>query len=421
MRCCNVSRSAVVGGGRAASSSSVREHPFSIICLSSQEWHATLPTNRQQVMLRAAQRGHQVLFVETGYFAGRDLWALLRGPARRSLARRLFSAEQVMPDVLLRRSLNILPWGSKFRLSKAVNSAVTARHLRGVAASLSRPVVLWIYDPGAVGLVGHFGEEFAVYDCVDDYAAYTASGRRREMVAQCDRMAVLRSALVFAVTTPIYERHRRLNSATHLVRNAGDYQHFAGAVDRAVAATEVSDLPRPVLGFAGNLVSSKVDFDLLEDVALARPESTVLLIGPAGPEAVSVLERLAGLPNVHWLGPKPYSKLPQYVAAFDVGLIPYVSNAYTQSCFPLKTYEYLAAGKPVVASGLPELSAMEPDVVLADEATTFIQAVETALCRNGIADRLRRQQLAAGNSWDKKTDRLLELVRRELLENGRTA
>lgn len=402
-------------------SSSVREQRFSIICLSSQDWHAPLPTNRQQVMLRAARRGHEVLFVETGYFVGRHLWALLRGPERRSLAQRLFSTEQVMGDVLLCRALNILPWGSRSRLSKAVNSAVTARLLRGLAAGLSQPVVLWIYDPGAAGMVGHCAEEFAVYDCVDDYAEYTTSRRSREMVAMCDRMAALRSLLVFTTTTPIYERQRRVNSATYLVRNAGDYEHFAGAADRAVAASEVSDLPRPVLGFAGNLVASKVDFDLLEDVALALPESTLLLIGPAAPETASALERLGRLPNVHWLGPKPYAQLPRYVAAFDIGLIPYVSNAYTRSCFPLKTYEYLAAGKPVVASGLPELAGMGPDVVLVDGAASFIRAVHEAAGRNREGDALRRSQLAARNSWEQRTARLLELVDRELDARGSPA
>ena len=83
--------------------------------------------------------------------------------------------------------------------------------------------------------------------------------------------------------------------------------------------------------------------------------------------------------NVRWLGPKPYSELPRYVAAFDVGLIPYVENDYTRSCFPLKLYEYLAAGKPVVASGLPELAGMEPDVVLVDGPAAFVDAIEAAL------------------------------------------
>jgi glycosyltransferase involved in cell wall biosynthesis len=392
----------------------VREEPFSIVCLSSQEWRTALVTNRQHVMLRASRRGHRILYVETGHVLAKHLWALLRRGGRRSLARRLFSSEEVVPGVLLRKALNILPWGSKYRFPKAVNSAVTAWVLRSLVANLPGPVVLWIYDPGAVRLAGSCGEEFAVYDCVDDYTEQTTSARTRDMVVACDREAALQSRLVFTTSTAMYERQRSLNSATHLVPNAGDYAHFARAADRDVAAPEVSHLPRPVLGFAGNFLASKVDFELLERVARALPDWTLLLIGPAGRETTSLLERLGRRSNVYWLGSKPYAELPRYVAAFDVGLIPYVSNAYTRSCFPLKLYEYLAAGKPVVASGVPELAEMGPDVALVGDAASFVRAVQEAARRNSEADVLRRRQLAARNSWEQKTDRLLELIHGEL-------
>jgi glycosyltransferase involved in cell wall biosynthesis len=387
---------------------------FSIICLSSQDWRTALLTNRQQIMLRAADQGHRVLFVETGYFLGKHLWALLRRRERWSLARRLFTTEEVVPGVLLRKALNVLPWGSTYRLSNAINSGATARLLRHLAAKLPQPVVLWIYDPSAARMIGSSGEMLAVYDCVDDYREQTTSSRKRELVASCDRKAVLQSRLVFATSTTMYERQRRLNPSTHLVPNAGDYKHFAVAADRTVAAPEVSDLPRPVLGFAGNFLASKIDLDLLEAVARALPQSTLLLIGPATQETAPTLERLAQLPSVRWLGEKPYADLPRYVAAFDVGLIPYVSNAYTRSCFPLKLYEYLAAGKPVVASGLPELSGMEPDVVLVDGPTTFVRAVQEAAARNGDREQLRRRRLASANSWEARAGRLIELVQREL-------
>jgi glycosyltransferase involved in cell wall biosynthesis len=365
-------------------------------------------------MLRAASRGHRVLFVETGHFFGKHLWALLRRDERRSLARRLFFTEEVVPRVRLRKALNILPKGSTYRLANAVNSAVTARLLRRLAANLPGPVILWIYDPTGARIAGSGGEEFAVYDCVDDYPEQTISARKRKLVAMCDQMAVLRARLVFTTSIAMYERQRNLNAATHLVSNAGDYEHFAQASDRVFAAHEVSTLARPVVGFAGNFLASKVDFVLLEETARARPGWTLLLIGPSAPETASVLERLAQFPNVRWIGAKPYAELPQYVAAFDVGVIPYVSNDYTRSCFPLKTYEYLAAGKPVVASGVPELAGMEPDVVLVDGLASFIEAVQEAAGRNREADVLRRRQLAARNSWEKKTERLLELVDSEL-------
>jgi len=280
---------------------------------------------------------------------------------------------------------------------------------------LPQPAVLWIYDPCTARLVGACGEAFAVYDCVDDYAEQAGrDDRKRAFVAAADRLAAARSRLVFATATTLFERHRSTNLRTHLVRNVGDYAHFRSAADPAFAAADVAGLPRPVVGFAGNFLQEKVDFDLLEAVAEARPGWTILLVGPARPETEERLTELAARRNVRWVGAKPYVELPRYVAAFDVAAIPYVTNAYTRSCFPLKTFECLAAGKPVVASGLPELAGMEPHVVLAEGRDAFVAAVEAALGQLGDADREARQDVAAGNTWDTRAERLLGLVADEL-------
>ena len=186
----------------------MRERPFSIICLSPQDWRVELPTNRHQIMLRAARRGHQVLFVETSDFVGRHAWRLLRRDERRSFATRLLSEEQVAPGLRRVKALNLLPWGSKYRLPNAVNCALTAKLLRRRAFRLPQPVVLWIYDPAAARMMGSTGETFAVYDCVDDYSEQTTSARRREFVAGCDREAASRARLLFATSKTMYKRQR---------------------------------------------------------------------------------------------------------------------------------------------------------------------------------------------------------------------
>lgn len=389
--------------------------PFAIVCLSSQEWSVDLPTNRQQIMLRASRRGHEVLFVETGHFLGRHLWRLVRGKSRGSLARRLFATETVAPGIRVRKALNLVPWGHKHRLPNTVNSLLTGKLLHFLTSGLPEPRVLWLYDPCAARVAGACREAVAVYDCVDDYVEQAgANSHRRALVAASDRQAADTANVVFTTTSPLYKRLRRINERTHLIPNAGDYDHFRPAAERSFAAPEVRNLARPIVGFAGNFIASKVDFDLLEAAARKRPEWTLLLIGPASPETREKLEHLTRLPNVAWLGPKPYGELPRYIAAFDVGLIPYAANAYTRSCFPLKVYEYLAAGKPIVASGLPELAGMEPDVALVDSADELVAAVRAALDRVSSADRERRIALAARNSWETRTERLLDLVGAEL-------
>src|SRR5262249_27328301 len=123
--------------------------PFSIVCLSQSAWDAPLPTNRQQIMRRAAERGHEVLFVETSAFLGRKIGGRL-APNRRG------GGVSTLP------ALNVAPRGHRYALPNTVNSVVTSAYVKRLAARLPQPVVLWIYDPFAAGMVGRSGERFAV-------------------------------------------------------------------------------------------------------------------------------------------------------------------------------------------------------------------------------------------------------------------
>jgi glycosyltransferase involved in cell wall biosynthesis len=386
--------------------------PFSIICVSSQEWRVDLPTNRQQIMARAARHGHDVLFVETGSFVARHLWRALIGRDR-SLWRSVIGSEEAAPGVRVRKAPNVLPFGKRFGVANTINRALTAAALRREARRSSEPVVLWIYDPTLGELAGASGEAFAVYDCVDDYVEQNGGdSRRRALLAAGDERAAARSRLVFATSRAMYDRQLERNAHTYLVPNGADYEHFRAAADPTIAAPETVELARPVIGFAGNLTRAKVDFGLLEDIAAAR-DWTLLLVGPVRRDAEEEFARLRQRPNVVWLGERPYAELPRYVAAFDVALIPYVANEYTRACVPLKLYEYLAAGKPVVASGLPELVGMEPDVIVTDRSQ-FTASVEDALELRSEIDRERRSALASRNTWEVRTGRLLDLIDQEL-------
>jgi glycosyltransferase involved in cell wall biosynthesis len=389
--------------------------PLHVVCLSPQPWRVDLPTNRQQVMARVARHGHRVLYVETGEFLGRQLAALVRTRGISSGLRNLFAAEDVAPGIQVTRAPTMVPWGHRFRPAARVNAALTAWRIRRHLRRTLEPPVLWLYDPCFAPSIGRSGERLAVYDCVDDYAEQSGGdARKHALLSAYDSMAASRAQLVFATAKGLAERHRKNNAKTHHVGNVADFHHFAAVVDGSLPVADMGSLERPVIGFAGNFLADKVDFELLEAVAERRPNWTLLLIGPARDDTRSALAELAARENVRWLGPVAYDELPRYVAAFDVGTIPYLQNAYTRSCFPLKTYEYLAAGKPVVASGLPELEGMEPHVVVAEGTEAFIDAVEDALLVTSEADVASRQAVAAANTWETRAGRLLELVRAEL-------
>ena len=368
-------------------------------------------------MRRAAARGHDVLFVETGDFIGKHLSRLVLGPGRRSLARRLFRGEPAQSGITVRKALNLLPWGQRYRLCDRANGAFNRFVVGRAARRLHAPRVAWLYDPRATWAIGGVGDAISVYDCVDDYAQQTGNDRSRRLVAKADGRAAAGVDLVFTTTRALRDRHLEANPATYLVGNVGDFAHFAAGADASSARPDLRDLPKPVLGFAGNILPGKLDPRLLETLADHFSRGTVVLAGPVDAGLAASVARLSARPNVASLGPVPYEELPRVVASFDVALIPYETNDYTRNVFPLKLFEYLAAGKPVVATGLPELEGMEPDVVVASEGE-LVAATTAALALVAPADVQRRQALAARNTWETRTERLLALAA-ETLEGAR--
>ena len=313
----------------------------------------------------------------------------------------------------MRKALNLLPWGQRYGVCDRANGAFNRSVVGRAAQRLQAPRVAWLYDPRATWAIGGVGDAISVYDCVDDYAQQTSNDRSRRLVADADGRAAAGVDLVFTTTRALRKRHLATNHETHLVGNVGDFAHFAAAADPSSARPDLRELPRPVLGFAGNILPGKLDPRLLETLADHFSQGTVVLAGPVDAGLADAVARLEARPNVTSLGPVPYDELPRVVASFDVGLIPYETNDYTRNVFPLKLFEYLAAGKPVVATGLPELEGMEPDVVVASE-DELVASTTAALALVAPADVERRQALAARNTWETRTERLLELTARKL-------
>jgi glycosyltransferase involved in cell wall biosynthesis len=154
------------------------------------------------------------------------------------------------------------------------------------------------------------------------------------------------------------------------------------------------------------VVATKLDLELIEGVARARPGWSIALVGPVGAgDPLTNISALEALPNVHLLGARPYASLPEVLRGADVALVPYAINELTRSVFPMKVFEYLAAGLPVVTTPLPALNATSGVIVAADAAAT-VEAVERALAQDGPEARRARSLAVQGNSWDARLEEI---------------
>ncbi|MCP3913600.1 MAG: glycosyltransferase family 1 protein [Actinomycetia bacterium] len=234
------------------------------------------------------------------------------------------------------------------------------------------------------------------YDRVADipglWARDTALSRHQRLVREAD--------LVTGVSTDLVDNCAEQGVAAELITNGVDPSRF---VSRGGIPPELRDRG-PIIGFVG-AIGGRLDVDLIGAVARARPDATVVLIGP---QRVDLPE----LPNIVAVGTLPYDELVDWVTNFSVGLVPYLTNRFNRSSSPLKAFEYLAAGVPVVSTPLPALDGLGPSVTLAPAGPSFIAAVDRAV-EAPIGPEACRA-IAAANTWDQRAEHLAALVRPRL-------
>ncbi|MFN8525898.1 MAG: glycosyltransferase [Chloroflexota bacterium] len=195
-----------------------------------------------------------------------------------------------------------------------------------------------------------------------------------------------------------------------------------GAVASAQTLTleeplDLAGIPHPRLLLYGTLREC-VDARFLADVARERPSWQMVLIGPMAGMDVAPIARL---PNVHLMGPRANERLPSYLQYSDICMIPYRDDDVTRAIDPVKVYEYLAAGKPVISTPLPELSRFEEVVTVVRTAPEFVATAERILSRPDPGKAVRQLQAVRDQSWDRRGSRAEELVRIALTQRIRHA
>jgi glycosyltransferase involved in cell wall biosynthesis len=368
-----------------------------VVCVGFNDWDNDVWTNQHHLMARLAAGGSKVLFIESlglrrpQLGSGRDLRRIGRR-LRRGLAR---PRER---DGVVVLSPLVLPLHSNAAV-RLLNAALLRLLVRRAVRALGmRAPILWCYVPQGEVLLEVLQPEFVVYHCVDDIAAQ--EGIDEVSFNAAEARFASRADLVIASAPALAERMRALSGNVLLAPNVADTALFAtvlapGPVDAALAA-----LPEPRIVFVGAIAAKKLDFELIEQVATAHPDWSLALVGPVGlGEPDTDVSALAAVPNVHLLGHRDHERLPEVLRGAAVGLIPYRSSRLTASIFPMKVYEYLAAGLPVVATGLPALAGVE-QVNLVAGADAVIAAIERALAGASEAERRARSEAASGHSWE---------------------
>lgn len=369
-----------------------------IVCIAAADWFG-MWARAQQLMTRFARQGNRVLYVDPPI----TLLSPLKNPAL--FTKRREKLTRVDEHIYVYSPPVMLPFGNMYRQINKINQYRLFKRIRRVLKKIDyQPTLLWSYLPASVDLVSHLNIPFLCYDCVDEHAAFPGFVKR-DTVEEMEKRLLRLANATFASARELYDRKCHYASNMVFVPNGADVNHFAQARQDIPLAPEVADLPKPVVGYIG-AVSQWMEQDMLVALAQKHPDWSVVLVGPVDTD----VGRMEALPNVYLLGKRDYKVLPGYLKAFDVAVIPFKINDLTIGVNPVKLYEYLAAGKPVVSSTLPEVRPFVPTVQLADTPEDFVAQVEKAVLDNSPAAVAQRVTLAEENSWENRAEVMSDVI-----------
>ncbi|MFZ3102343.1 MAG: glycosyltransferase [Desulfitobacteriaceae bacterium] len=373
-----------------------------IICFGAAEWSG-MWARAQQLMTRFAAIDYQILYIDPPI-----TWlSPIKNPAY--WKQRVFNVprlEEVSPGIFVYTPLPLLPFANLKPWLNKLNQLLLGRALKKVLAKLKfvKPI-LWTYLPNNIDILKHISHAQLIYDCADEHASFPGFVKA-EVVLDMEYRLLNQAEIVFVSAQELYNRKGAHCQNIHLINNGADFEHFSKALSEELDFPEfIASLPKPIVGYIGAL-SAWLDLELIKALALAYPKWSIVMVGPQDVD----LTELRALGNIYFVGPKSYGILPSYLKSFDLCLIPFKINDLTVNVNPVKLYEYLAAGKPVLATALPEVLNFSDYVAIANNKEDFVVLAAQEIAKDNSQKIQSRLDIAYANSWNIRFKQMLEII-----------
>lgn len=377
-----------------------------IICLSTSDWRAPYGS-KQQIMSILARR-NRILYVE----AQVSILHLFKNPLKGLIRmRRWIRGISSKGKLHIYTPMPLFPFANYFLSINRLNQAMLLHSLKRLAGKLCfRSPILWVYCINSALLLGKMKEKISIYYCLDDFPSEKASSRRKKALGALEDYMLKRADIVFACTRSLCEDRRKRRPDIHFIRNGADFYALNKKSSPENLPSDIINIESPKIGYVGTL-DFRIDCELILSLASENNNWQIVLIGN---NIMPLKERLAlkCRPNIHSLGFKHPELIPGYINMLDVCIMPYRTSDFNNHVFPLKTIEYLAAGKPVVSTWLPDLEEFGGIIKLSRNKAEFINHVNA--CIDNDSGMAERKEIAAKFSWENRVEKITEIISRGL-------
>jgi len=383
-----------------------------IICISSIDWDFNWQ-GHQEIMATFAKNGNRVLFIENTGVRAPNLKDIQRLIKRTIDWFKSFKGFRNEMENLYVYSPVILPFPYS-RIARWINNYMLVKPIkRWMEAMEFYDPIVWSFLPTgtALDIIDNIDKKLLVYYCIADFNKLVGNPKK---VMKTESKLIRKSNLIFAQGKVLQDKCKRLNDNVYIspfgvkIETFKEFQHMPDKVPN-----DIKNINSPIIGYIGG-IHKEVDFGLIKFIAEVYPEWSLVLVGPVQTD----ISKINSLPNVFLLGKKDFLKLPDYISKFDVAIIPYAKSGYTMTVFPTKLNEYLAMGKPVVSSYLPEIETFNEKygsiVYVAKNQEEFARCIERAINEDNGDLRKRRIEVAEENGWQNRIEQMSNLIKAEI-------
>jgi len=385
-------------------------HGKSIICFGGEDWWYHHPHSKNHLMRRFARAGNKVIFVNS---ISMGLAPIKSGELLPRVKRKLKSYAKLArttEEGITVVSPAVVPFFGS-RAANATNRKLLTAQISSLAKrrGLTRPI-LWIAIPTAIEVAGRLNESLVIYHVSDKYDANTMDhATDPALIRALHERAIEAADLIFYSSRKLLAEAERGREKSHLLEQAVDFERWS-KINEVPIAEAIQQIPRPRIGYFGAIEPWLVDQELIRQASRERPEWHWVFIGNKS----RGLE-IESLPNVHFLPPVSYDDLPSYATGFDVCVLPWNTEVpFTSYGSAIKVREYLATGKPVVISPLPEYESMSDVLRIGRSREQFLELVDEALHEEGSENAGARQDAVRNGTWDARAEWVSELIEQAL-------
>jgi len=376
--------------------------PIELVYFAVNRWDSIV--QREQLLMMGLSNTYRILFIDPPL----SFLTILSGRIQGKKWGFKSSLQRINEKLLVYTPPAFPPFSQYFQWMNSFHTRLLILLTRRLLKRLSfKNIILGMGRPFVAQTIKELAPMLSYYDCSDDYLRFPGFKADKEILRKSEEELLKAVDIVFCSSKGLKEAKNAINKNCFLISNGVDIGLFLSEHLNPEIPSDIAMIKKPVLGYVGT-VGEWLDFNTLIDLARARPDWSIVIIGPLTSKRFSPIMKSA--PSIHWLGEKEYKELPKYLRIFDVCLIPFKVNEFTKRIYPTKFHQYLAAGKPVVSSPLPELEPFSSWVEFYTNAKEMEMKIQQSLFEDSEKKAFERKRIASENTWDHRVESMVHIL-----------